>query len=104
MRYEYPGSRRQSRSPSGIPRWRRVVTLAAPVIAAFVLTGSDAAGDASSFPPSGDSSGSVQSLAKTASLDRHNPFFDPSIGTNGQACVTCHQPNQALSIRVGSID
>lgn len=32
-----------------------------------------------------------------------NPFFEP-LGTNGRACVTCHQPADAMSLSVRSID
>ncbi len=31
-----------------------------------------------------------------------HPFFEP-IGTNGRACVTCHQPSDAMSLSVRSI-
>ena len=31
-----------------------------------------------------------------------HPFFEP-IGTNGRACVTCHQPSDGMSISVRSI-
>src|SRR5678809_1664697 len=31
-----------------------------------------------------------------------HPFFEP-IGTNGRACVTCHQPADAMSISLRSI-
>lgn len=31
-----------------------------------------------------------------------HPFFTP-IGTNGRACVTCHQPNDAMSISVETV-
>jgi len=33
---------------------------------------------------------------------RGHPFFEP-IGTNGRACVTCHQPADAMSLAVDSI-
>jgi len=37
------------------------------------------------------------------SLDtRGHPFFEP-IGSNGRACVTCHQPADAMSLSVDSI-
>src|SRR6185295_11437277 len=32
---------------------------------------------------------------------RGQPFFEP-IGTNGRACVTCHQPADAMSLSVDS--
>src|SRR5512134_4106924 len=33
---------------------------------------------------------------------RGHPFFEP-IGTNGRACVTCHQPADAMSLSLDSI-
>jgi hypothetical protein len=35
-----------------------------------------------------------------AVVNRDNPFFEAHLGTNGQACVTCHQPSQSFSITV----
>jgi cytochrome c peroxidase len=34
----------------------------------------------------------------------HNAFFESSLGTNGQACVTCHQANQGISLNVANIN
>ncbi len=31
-----------------------------------------------------------------------HPFFEP-IGTNGRACVTCHQPADGMSLSVSSV-
>jgi cytochrome c peroxidase len=50
-----------------------------------------------------DGSGKLQSLSP-ASANAHGAFFASSIGTNGQACVTCHQPSQGISINVAAID
>src|SRR3954454_1596014 len=32
-----------------------------------------------------------------ATIDQNNPFFQ-SLGTNGRACVSCHQPSAAMTI------
>jgi cytochrome c peroxidase len=45
-----------------------------------------------------DDSGRIQSATALLSLDGHNKFFDPALGTNGQACVTCHQPDQGFTL------
>ncbi len=39
-------------------------------------------------------------VSAAIALNAHppNPFFDPSIGTNGQACVTCHEPQTGITI------
>src|SRR6476646_9356310 len=44
-----------------------------------------------------DASGVVRTFNSGASIDRANPFFQ-SLGTNGRACVTCHEPETAWSI------
>lgn len=54
------------------------------------------------FRPFADDTGKVQSLPSDASLDQHNAFFDPTVGSNGQACVTCHQPAQGFTIHVAA--
>lgn len=47
--------------------------------------------------------GAVGFLYTGAAIDpRTHPFFAP-IGTNGRACVTCHQPANAMSISVATI-
>jgi cytochrome c peroxidase len=46
-----------------------------------------------------DDTGRVQTQSSDPStLNATNPFFDPSIGTNGQACVTCHEPQTGITI------
>jgi hypothetical protein len=47
--------------------------------------------------------GQLGMLNTSGPLDtRGHPFFEP-IGTNGRACVTCHQPSDAMSLSVRSI-
>jgi hypothetical protein len=42
-------------------------------------------------------SGTHQTISTTNNVDPNNPFF-LSLGTNGRACVDCHQPAQAWGI------
>ena len=42
-------------------------------------------------------SGSHQSISTTGNVNTSNPFF-LSLGTNGRACVDCHQPAQSWGI------
>ena len=47
--------------------------------------------------------GELGVLNTSGSLDtKGHPFFEP-IGTNGRACVTCHQPSDGMSLSVRSI-
>jgi cytochrome c peroxidase len=60
-----------------------------------------AAGDARDLRPFKDPSGMVRTFSTTGDVDRDNPFFKPNAGLNqgnGQACVTCHLPDQAWSV------
>src|SRR5262245_26485479 len=52
------------------------------------------------FRPFRAPSGLVQSATSDRSLDARNAFFDPGLGTNGQACDTCHEPGQGFTISV----
>src|SRR5215472_2980195 len=50
-----------------------------------------------------DPDGTVGILnAKGAFKVKDHPFFEP-IGSNGRACVTCHQPADAMSLSTASI-
>ena len=52
-----------------------------------------------------DSSGVFANVTQDPSVvNPSNAFFDPSLGTNGQACVTCHQPSEGFSVTVPFID
>lgn len=44
-----------------------------------------------------DSSGAVRTVSTTGSVDTSNPFFQ-SLGTNGRACISCHQPADAWTV------
>jgi len=44
-----------------------------------------------------DATGTVATFNKAGDIDEQNAFFQNQ-GTNGRACVSCHQPEQAFSI------
>lgn len=44
-----------------------------------------------------NATGQLRTISTGGSLDLDNPFFQ-SLGTNGRACVDCHQPSEAWSI------
>ena len=47
--------------------------------------------------------GTIRTLNEAGSTEtRGHPFFTP-LGANGRACVTCHQPSDAMSISVATI-
>lgn len=50
-----------------------------------------------------DPSGQLGLLNTSGAVDtKGHPFFEP-IGTNGRACVTCHQPSNAMSLSLDTI-
>ncbi len=80
--------------------------LAALQIASLAVTGcgemqdGDAIADESAL--AGDSFTNANGAARVvtvngAAIDETNPFFQ-SLGTNGRACVNCHQPSAAMTI------
>lgn len=44
-----------------------------------------------------DPTGAVRTVSTTGSIDTTNPFFQ-SLGTNGRACISCHQPGDAWTV------
>src|SRR5579872_5165491 len=51
----------------------------------------------------GDSSGELRILNTSGAIDTNgHPFFTP-LGSNGRACITCHQPTSAMSLSVDLI-
>jgi hypothetical protein len=50
-----------------------------------------------------DSTGKIGVLNAAGRINtKGHPFFEP-LGTNGRACVTCHQPSDGMSISVASL-
>ncbi len=118
MRTQERRDSRRSTPQRGSPALLAVFTTLLFVSATLILTAqasaqSTTAQEASSgFSPSGrilgtfvDSSGTFRNATNNpAVVNRSNAFFDSSLGTNGQACVTCHQPDQGFSVIVPFID
>jgi len=55
------------------------------------------------FRPFKVEGGVVRSATADPTIDRTSKFFDASLGTNGQSCATCHQPEQNFSIHLSVI-
>lgn len=47
--------------------------------------------------PIADPSGVISSISTTGNTSTNSPFFQ-SLGTNGRACTSCHQPDQGWTI------
>src|SRR5262245_16706745 len=82
-------------------RHRRVAYLAISMASAVVVwtltPGSAAADHAGDLIASRDPFGQLRTFTTSGSFDFENPFFQ-DLGTNGRACVTCHQPDQGWTI------
>lgn len=93
--------------PAGIPQWAVIVhqlALTAPVetFSSHSPTGV--------FPPiipqhlsSFDRSGAVETFNIAAPTDTSANAFFQSLGTNGRACATCHEPRSAWGVSAASI-
>jgi cytochrome c peroxidase len=44
-----------------------------------------------------NSSGTTRSFSANGALDTRNPFFQ-NLGSNGRACISCHQPDQGWTV------
>ncbi len=49
-----------------------------------------------------DPSGTSRSFSANGALDLRNPFFQ-NLGSNGRACISCHQPDQGWTITPAGI-
>ena len=78
-----------------ITRLTTGLTLAATLIAMSAAARDDRR---AIFRPFRDPTGAVQSATVDPSLGGSSPFFDAGLGTNGQACSTCHEPGQGFTI------
>src|SRR3954451_8330000 len=76
--------------------------LALPLLALGCADIEDADVEGSEAAVSGDAFANANGAARVvtvngATIDENNAFFK-SLGTNGRACVTCHQPSAAMTI------
>ncbi len=79
-------------------RSRSLGWLAAAVILTGLATSAvRSAAQDTSIISARNSSGVSATLSTSGGFDFNNPFFR-SLGTNGRACVTCHQPSEGWSI------
>jgi cytochrome c peroxidase len=69
--------------------------LAAVLAALFIVSASGSAGEQSFLPsmlPFPNATGIAATYSTVGKVDFQGPFFQ-SLGTNGRACVSCHQPS-----------
>ena len=97
-----------------MPRWMRFVALFASAIAVHAQGGRSYgpgnvwwnSGQGGILPWEEDydnPDGMVSIVNKNGAVrTEHHPFFE-ALGTNGRACVTCHQPSSAMSVSAASL-
>lgn len=99
---------------SAIARHRRGLMLAALVIGAMFMALQGARGQQGpfarllSFIPNGvffpNPNGASQTYSTSGGgIDEMGPFFQ-SMGTNGRACATCHQPSDGMSVAAANVE
>ena len=80
-------------------RWQFLLVLTAGCVADVDIVGEDGTeAIASAAFGTPNETGFGDTFFAAGSLDTSNPFFLGSLGTNGRACVNCHQPAQGWSI------
>jgi hypothetical protein len=55
------------------------------------------AGEATSTHPLAQPNARARTMSMNGAIDTSNPFFQ-SLGTNGRACVSCHQPDEGWTV------
>src|SRR6188472_2687750 len=85
---------------SSIERSFRLGRAALATAAVFAVSASGHAAERSLLPnmfPQANASGLAATFSTSGYVDLTGPFFQ-QLGTNGRACVTCHQPRTAWAI------
>ena len=93
-------SRRIGRSAANVAGRRRLLSVCLVVTcAAWVASGQGEqdSGDRDPLAPFVNPTGVARTFSTAGHVDTGNPFFQ-SLGTNGRACVTCHQPSTGWTI------
>jgi cytochrome c peroxidase len=88
--------------PAG--RWLLAACLVVASAAAWVASGQSEEDEGARNPlaPFVNATGIARSFSTAGQIDTANPFFQ-SLGTNGRACITCHQPSTGWTITPGEV-
>src|SRR5256886_14036472 len=79
--------------------------LAVALAALFIAGAPGAAGDQSFLPsmlPFANTTGVAATFSTVGKVDLTGPFFQ-SLGTNGRACVSCHQPSTGWTVTPANV-
>src|SRR5262245_25967288 len=76
--------------------------LALAPAAAWIASGQGEDDERDLSAPFVNPSGMSRTFSTAGRIDSGNPFFQ-SLGTNGRACVTCHQPSTGWTVTPGQI-
>src|SRR6266700_2078570 len=79
--------------------------LAVVLAALFIVSASGSAGEQSFLPgmlPFVNSTGVAATFSTVGKVDLTGPFFQ-SLGTNGRACVSCHQPSAGWTVTPANV-
>jgi cytochrome c peroxidase len=88
-------------------RYKRNLLAGVFVVAATLLAIAGVSGQQFTFIPNGtffpNSSGASETYSTSeGGIDLTGPFFQ-SLGSNGRACVTCHQPSDGMSVAAANL-
>jgi len=79
-----------------------IVAGASLLMVGHVTIASQAGGHIPNLKAYANVSGEARTLASQGAIDTSNPFFQ-SLGSNGRACVNCHEPGEGWSITPAGI-
>jgi cytochrome c peroxidase len=81
-----------------------LATTAAVSVSLLATTGASAGAPNDFLDRFPNATGIVQSIRTSTTVTADNAIFDTTLGTNGQACITCHEPSQGHALGVSFIN
>ena len=82
--------------------WLIAAALVLAPAAAWIASGQSEDDERDPLAPFVNPSGLARTFSTAGRIDTGNPFFQ-SLGTNGRACVTCHQPSTGWTVTPAQI-
>jgi len=82
--------------------WLIAAILVLAPAAAWIASGQSEDDERDPLAPFVNPSGLARTFSTAGHIDTDNPFFQ-SLGTNGRACVTCHQPSTGWTVTPAQI-
>ena len=82
----------------GCSRWKSLGLACLIASGLLVSSAMVSSADDPNLAPFPNPTGAARTISVSGGIDTSNPFFHDTLSTNGQACVTCHEPSEGWTI------